>query len=176
MKENIIEQYVSDVITQKSVDFSVKYYEEKVVKKKSLFKHKEEIQNVELERNFTISPPTLGKMQILSKYYLELDIDEDKLQEAPHVESMRICESKTDVVCKIMAVSVLNTKEDLLDERKINELADFFKYNSMPSDFSTILLIILTMINYENFISSIRLTRILRQNKPTIRERANRVE
>lgn len=137
-----IEMSVSDAITEKPVRFSVG------------------------ERKFSVHPPTLGKMQILSKYYLMLEIDEKALGEQPHLESMRVCETKIDIVCGLMAVAVLKTKEDLLDNEKINELTDFFKWNTSPADFSNILLAILTQVDYVNFITSIRLTGILRQNEP----------
>jgi len=115
-------------------------------------------------KEFLIHPPTLGKMQILSKLYLELDIDEKNLEEEPHLEAMRICEANTDTVSKIMAVAVHNDKNDLLDDNKINETAEFFKWNSNPADFGKAILSILTQVNYVNFMNSIRLTKILRQN------------
>lgn len=133
---------VSDAITQKPISFSIR------------------------RKKFIVHPPTLGKMQILSKYYLLLDIDEKTLDQEPHLEAMRVCESKTDVVCTLMAVSTFDKKEDLLNDEKIKERSDFFKWNTNPSDFSTILLALLTQVHYENFISSIRLTERLRLNKP----------
>jgi len=144
MDQRRIEKNVSDAMTEKPIKFSVG------------------------TRKFRIYPPTLGKMQILSKYYLLLEIDEEALMEEPHVEAMRVCETKTDVVCSLMAIAVLNKKEELLDDDKVQEISDFFKWNTQPTDFSTCLLALLTQIDYVNFISSIRLTKILRQNKPRI--------
>lgn len=117
-------------------------------------------------RRFTINPPTIGKMQILSKYYLMLDIDEGRLLEEPQLEAMRVCKDKADIVTELMAVATFNTKKDLLDSDKINQRAEYFKWNSKVEEFSTVLLAILTQTQYENFMTSIRLTQILRQNKP----------
>lgn len=117
-------------------------------------------------KKFTVNPPTLGKMQVLSKYYLALDIDDERLGESPQVESMRVCEAKTDMVCRLMAASTFDNKDDLLDDGKINEMAEFFKWHCKPSDFSVVLLALLTQVRYENFMSSIRLASTLRQNKP----------
>lgn len=142
MKDKYIESSVSDAITEKPIRFSIG------------------------KRKFTIHPPTLGKMQILSKYYLLLEIDESSLNEEPHLEAMRVCEAKTDVVCSLMAIACLKSKEDLLDDEKIEKLSDFFKWNTQPQDFGQVLLALLTQIHYENFITSIRLTKTLRQNKP----------
>lgn len=141
-KNKRIEMNVADTITEKPIGFSVG------------------------DRKFSVHPPTLGKMQILSKYYLMLEIDEKALDEQPHLEAMRVCEAKTDIVCGLMAVAVLKTKEELLDDEKINELTDFFKWNTGPADFSNVLLAVLTQVDYANFITSIRLTGILRQNEP----------
>lgn len=142
IKEHIIEQNVSDAITQKPIRFSVQ------------------------DKKFEIHPPTLGKMQILSKLYLQLDIDENGFKDEPYREAMRICENKTDLVCQIMAIATLSSKEDMLDDEKISERADFFKWNCFPEDFGTCLLAILTQVDYANFMTSIRLTKMLRQNKP----------
>lgn len=143
MNENIrTEIAVSDAITEKPLVFKVK------------------------KQTFKVCPPTLGKMQVLSKYYLMLELDDEKLGKSPHIESMRVCESHTDIVCRLMAAATFDTKEDLYDDSKIEERAEFFKWNCKPSDFSTIILAILTLVHYENFISSIRLAATLRQNKP----------
>ncbi len=150
--EKRIEQAVTDAMTEKPLKFQVG------------------------KRRFTVKPPTLGKMQVLSKYYLALDIDDEKLGRFPHTESMRVCESKTDVVCRLMAVSTMDERDDLLDDEKVQELADFFKWHCKPSDFSTVILAILTQVKYENFIASIRLASTLRQNKPKQPNGTGRVE
>lgn len=136
----MIEMAVSDAITEKPITFALG------------------------EEKFSIHPPTLGKMQLLSKYYLMLDINEEALSENPHLESMRVCEAKTDIVCRLMAAATFQSREDLLDDEKIQQRAEFFKWNTQPGDFSTVLLALLTQVHYENFISSIRLTKTLRQN------------
>lgn len=141
-KDKIIEAYVSDAMTGKPIQFEVE------------------------DKKFTINPPVLGKIEILSKYYLMLEIDEAALKEEPHLESMRICESKTDVVCTLMAVATFENKEDLLSDEKIKERAEFFKWNTYPKDFASVVLALLTQTDYEGFISSIRLTKMLRLNKP----------
>lgn len=141
-REKVIEAYVSDAMTGKQIQIEV------------------------ADQKFTINPPKLGKIEVLSKYYLMLDIDETALKQEPHLESMRVCESKTDVVCTMMSVATFDSKEDLLDDEKIKERAEFFKWNTYPQDFASIVLALLTQTDYEGFISSIRLTKMLRLNKP----------
>lgn len=151
-RDKIIESAVSDALVGRPIFFELK------------------------GERFEIQPPTLGKMQILSKLYLQLEIDEEALADEPHLEAMRVCESKTDVVCEIMAVATINGKEELLDDAKVKERMEFFKWNCLPPDFGTCLLALLAQVDYENFMTSIRLTKILRQNKPTAKKRAVRVE
>lgn len=107
-------------------------------------------------------------MQVLSKLYLQLDINEEDFTQEPHKEAMRVCENRTDIVCQIMAVATFRTQDELLDDERIDERATFFKWNCYAEDFGTCLLAILTQVDYSNFMTSIRLTKMLRQNKPGI--------
>ena len=141
-KNKRIEMYVSDAITERPMELVVE------------------------RRKFKIYPPTLGKMQVLSKYYLMLDIDEEQFANEPIKEAMRLCEEKTDIVCQLMAVATMRDKEDLLNNDKIADVAEYFKWAAKATDFSECILAILVQVDYENFITSIRLTKTLRQNKP----------
>lgn len=151
-RQKIIEAAVSDAIIGRPISFELD------------------------KKKYEIYPPTLGKMQILSKLYLQLEIDEKALTKEPHLEAMRVCESKTDIVCQIMAVATLNSKDELFNEGLLKERAELFKWSCYPQDFGTCLLAILAQVNYENFMTSIRLTKTLRLNKPTAKKRAVRVE
>ena len=143
---------VPDAITEKPIEFSIG------------------------EEKFVICPPTLGKMQILSKYYLMLDLDDKKLGEEPQLEAMRVCSEKTDTVCCLMAVATFKEKEDLLNEAKINERAEFFKWHSNAEHFGMVIIAILSQTNYVNFINSIRLTETFRINAMKGSSRPVRVE
>ena len=187
----IIEQNVSDAVTGKPIRFSVTHKQMQAVNVATIVKeplhrllpflHKKsekitvEMKEMDTVSDFAIHPPTLGKMQILSKLYLQLGLDENALSDRPHVEAMRVCEENTDIVCQLMAVSVCNKKEDLLDDREISRKAEFFKWNCLPDDFASCILAMLSQIDYINFITSIRLTKMFRQNKPT-EKRADRIE
>lgn len=79
---------------------------------------------------------------------------------------MRLCQEKTDIVCQLMAVATMRDKDDLLNDDKIADVAEYFKWAAKANDFSECILAILVQVDYENFITSIRLTKTLRQNKP----------
>ena len=151
-RQKIIEAAVSDAIIGRPISFELN------------------------KEKYEIHPPTLGKMQILSKLYLQLEIDEKALAKEPHLEAMRVCESKTDIVCQLMAVATLKSKDELFNEGLLKERAELFKWNCYPQDFGTCLLAILAQVDYENFMTSIRLTKTLRLNKPTAKKRAVQVE
>lgn len=151
-RQKIIEAAVSDAIIGRPISFELN------------------------KEKYEIHPPTLGKMQILSKLYLQLEIDEKALAKEPHLEAMRVCESKTDIVCQLMAVATLKSKDELFNEGLLKERAELFKWNCYPQDFGTCLLAILAQVDYENFMTSIRLMKTLRLNKPTAKKRAVRVE
>ena len=84
---NNVEQQVSDAIIEKPIEFSLN------------------------KEKYKIHPPTFGKLQMLSKLYLQLEINESALMEEPHLEAMRVCEAKTDVVCEIMSVATFKTRK-----------------------------------------------------------------
>lgn len=174
---------VSDAMVEKPIRFTVTYTETvtppaggMLRKIRARLGMKAKAREVEKTRPFVINPPCLGKMQLLSKCYLALDIDDKALGKNPETETMRICEEKTDAVCDLMAVAVQNSREDMLDDAKIRADSDFFRWHSSPADFSTVVMAILTQIDYVNFINSIRLTKILRQNKPREKQGAGRIE
>lgn len=121
---------------------------------------------VETSRTFTIYPPKLGKLQILSRYLLQLGLDDAALKENPYTEAVRVSMEKPDIVYELMAAAVCNTKEELDDEAHRRELADFFKWNGDAKDFGALVLAILAQNDYASFITSVGLLKHFRINKP----------
>lgn len=120
----------------------------------------------EESRTFTIYPPKLGKLQILSRYLLQLGLDDAALKENPYAEAVRVSMEKPDVVYELMAAAVCNTKEELDDEAHRRKLADFFKWNGDAKDFGALVLAILAQNDYASFITSVGLLKHFRINKP----------
>lgn len=159
MENNDIEKLVSDRIIQKPICFSIpETVSERVPVCKYLPFIRKQVTRIH-DRQFEIAPPTLGKMQILSRLYLELDFDDVQLHINPMKEVMRLTETKIDIMCEIMAVATLNDKQSLLSAEKIAERARYFRWKCYPSDFATLILALLTQIDYSVFADSIRLTR-----------------
>ena len=169
-RDKIIEGSVSDVITAKPIRFSVNCGELFLYKYLPfLYKNPNKV------KDFEMYPPTLGKMEILSKLYLQLDFNEEALAKEPHVEAMHVCGTHVDIICRLMAVSICRTESELLNDRELTAKAQFFKWYCTPDDFANCLLALLTQTDYENFMVSMRLMKMWRLNKPT-EKRANRIE
>lgn len=161
----------NEALAQKPIKFTIKARKYKK-KRKSLFSllKSSEYEEIVEKRDFFIYPCTLGKMSLLTSYFLKMDFDEKRLQEEPMRESMRVCLNQTDLVCETMAIAVLPNKEDIEDEGKVRELKEYFKWNSYAGDYAGLLLTLITMNDYVGFTNSIRLTEILRLSRPTTQE------
>lgn len=181
-KQIQIEKAVADAITQKPISFSVikevpdtkiesVTTKVRIVKWLPIYRsitEQKEVKSVKQERyDFTIAPPTIGKMQLLSNLYLDLKIDEKDLEANPTTTVMEICAHKTDICAKMMAMATLTSPDDLLNDAKVKERAEFFKWNCQPNDMSLVILALIAFVDYENFLNSIALTKILRQNGST---------
>ncbi|MBR1566100.1 MAG: hypothetical protein IJ649_04995, partial [Oscillospiraceae bacterium] len=176
---------VADMMVNEPIRFTVSFDSvedvEEVEERPFLhfFKRKVKVKvpkTVEREREFIIKPPKLGKMQVLSRFFLDLQLDEKALEETPVTEAMRVCNEKTDIVCALMAAAVCNTQDELTDADYQKALAAFFKENGDEEKFAILLLALLSQQNYSNFIASIRLMKTFRLNKPTGRQGADLVE
>ena len=184
-KEEKIEKRVSDVMVDQPIEFTVTYSDVQPVEEVELrpflllFRRKVKTtveKTVEHERKFSIQPPKLGKRQILAKYFLELELDEEAIAQEPVKEAMRVSAEKTDTVCRLMAAAVCNTREELMDAKYQAELADFFKWQAGSDDFAVLLLSLIAQQDYKGFIASIRLTKTFRLNKPIDEQEADLVE
>lgn len=166
-----IEKQVAEQTMELPIEFKVKYTTTKTKRKFWFFSKKEEI---ETERKFFIYPPTLGKLEYLSKLFLELDFNDKALKDNPFNECLRICSDKTDLICNIMAVATttsnLTKKNDELKKKAL-----FFKQYCTTDNFIDLMYLLFQCLHFENFTTSIRLTKIFRINNPTTK-RTKRVE
>ena len=188
MKE--IEKLVSDAVVEKPIEFDLEYEVPEILtkRKKEFYFAKGFLPwfrtiNVEekvvktVKEHHRVYPPTLGKLQLLSKLFLNLDIDFEAFKVDPATEIFKCCGEKTDVLAEIMAISILKTKEELLDSSLVKKKAEIFKWCTSPQDFALVVGALITQIDLSNFSNSIRLTRLFRLNdKRESKHGANRVE
>ena len=86
-----IEINISDAIVEKAISFSIG------------------------KNKLCLYPSTLGKMQILKNLYLSMDVNMELLAINPLVETLRICQEKTESVCQVIAYSTFNDRKSILD-------------------------------------------------------------
>lgn len=178
-REEQMEKYAADAITERPLRFSVTITAKQGgrVERCALlrflgFKTKPGTE----VRWFEIPRPKLGKIQLLSKLYLDLEISDIDLQDNPISTMMRICAQKVDTCTKMMAIATATTKEEVLDDNFIAERADFFKWAAEEEDMAKVIVALISQSHYANFLSSIALTKIFRLNEPTEVEGTNAVE
>lgn len=175
-----IERCVADAIAEKPLRFSVVVpFEFKSKKERLLRKLLWNLWRRHFEqdvRHFEIAPPTLGKMQLLSQLYLDLEISEEDLQANPTSTVMAICAQRTEICAKMMALATLSTRKEILDDKLVSERAEFFKWTCQPDDMAKVIIALISHVHYENFLNSIALTKILRLNEPTQIEGTDAVE
>lgn len=106
----------------------------------------------------------LGTLLILSKYYLKVGFDENKLTENPMVTAREIMAVDTKVMARIAAIGILNSKWKIrLFSR---HLANFLLWRLTPKRLSELCLTIVMLNNTGDFINSIRLMSALRMTQP----------
>ena len=180
-RKETMEQYVADAIAEKPLQFSITRMVEvdterteegrRPLRYLPFIRRKVQFQVFAKEKKpkvfyYSINPPTLGKMQILSNLYLELEINDKDLNDNPTTTMMEICAKKTDTCARMMAVATLSTKGEVLDDKLIAERADIFKWACSPDDMAKVIVALISHSHYGNFLNSIALTKILRQNEP----------
>lgn len=70
----------------------------------------------------------------------------------PLVETLRICQEKTESVCQVIAYSTFNDRKSILDMEKVLRRARLFQDEASVEDLATILTIILSSDKIKEFI------------------------
>lgn len=104
------------------------------------------------KRSYFIYPATLGKTYLLARLFKSLDADEKVIATNPYLEAMRLSETKKEIVCRILAYHTFNRKNDILDNTKVEQRTKMLEKNLNTEDLATILVLILSGDNTEEFI------------------------
>ena len=116
------------------------------------------------ERGFTIYQPYLGTLDLLSREFLKIEFDEEKLQTDGLSESKRLGSKAAKVLADILAIAVLSDKWKIRLFKKA--LSSYFLWRVTPSKMLELSMIINIMMNLEGFINSIRLNAIHKTANP----------
>ncbi len=190
MNESKIRQNVANNATEKPLKFSITREVQEVVKVDVITKERyvrwlpiykttkaveEKLETREVTEDFYIYHPTIGKFELLTSLVLQINIDYKRLDSNPHEEVNRICAEHTNEITRMMAIMTFKDKDDVMNDDLVSERAEFFKWHCTNNDLATCLLAMFSMMDYENFTISMRLTKILDLNK-RIDERADHIE
>lgn len=149
-----------------------------------LFGYFRKRETIKEKRVYTVYEPTLATLDRLSALWVQMEIDETKLDDGDYLATARTLANKeAKRLAEVVAVAVLG--EDLYnvtgsgaacqyrpDEKKLRELANIFFHSVKPSELFTLAVLITNVSNLGDFISSMRLMSATRTSEP----KANRIE
>lgn len=115
-------------------------------------------------RRWVIKQPFLGTLDYLTREYLVMDFDENKLQENPLRESKIIASKYTMNMARIVAIALLNGKWKIKLFTGI--LSRYLFWRLTPSKIVNLAIIINTLNNTTDFTNSIRLMSGMRTTAP----------
>lgn len=103
-------------------------------------------------RRFFIYQPTLGKTHLLVRLFKELDADEKFITADPYMEALRLCQTKKEIVCRILSYYTFNRKEDICNNSKVEYRAKWFERKLDDEELSTFLVLVLSGDNTDEYI------------------------
>ena len=101
---------------------------------------------------FRLYPSTIGKNYLLSRLMDSLEIDMNVMRMNPYAESYRLCCTKSDVVCSILAYHTFLKKEEILDSWLINERASLFSSSLDRNEMATLFMTAVTRDDVSSYI------------------------
>lgn len=121
------------------------------------------------EDKYMIEPPTIGKMSIMSKYFLKMGLKDDVSYSGKESfkEFLLLSSDHTEEMAMIISLATFSKREDILDIEKVSKRAEYFKWNLDFGGMYKLLLCIYSLVDFGNFMKAIRSMRILRLNRPT---------
>lgn len=94
-------------------------------------------------KHFNIFPKSLGVKLLIDNMKPQLEVDEENVKISPHLECLRVCQEKQDLVLRMIAYATTNKKWKILDANHIANRMEFFRKNLELSDMATLLIHIL---------------------------------
>ena len=136
-------------------------------------------ESVQEKKVFRIEEPTLSTLDRLSLIWLELEIDETKLNDKEYMATAKQMAAKeARRLARLVAIAVLG--EDYYkvsrrgdsfkrseDTKRVADLTSLFYHSIKPSDLFTLAVLITNVSNLGDFTNSIRLMSAARTSDPT---------
>lgn len=135
-------------------------------------------ETIKEKKVFRIAEPTLSTLDRLSALWLEMTIDETKLNDTDYLSAAKkLAAKEAKKLAEMVAVAVLG--EDYYDvtnkgeyfmrkpnEKRLARLASLFEHTVTPSQLLTLAILITNVSNLGDFINSIRLMSATRTSDP----------
>lgn len=127
-----------------------------------------------VSREFIIHEPTLAVLDRIARESIEITIDEEALRDTDTIQEAKTIVLKHAKRCaRILAIAVLGEdmyKRGMLsykeDKKRIDQLAALFEHHITPSKLLELFGAIIAMMNFGDFIYSIRLIQTQRTAMP----------
>lgn len=129
---------------------------------------------------FKIAEPTLNTLDRLSALWLQMEIDEAKLQEADYLNAAKkLANKEARRLAEVVATAVLGEDYYIAvadkggyfrrteDRKALESLTSLFLHTVKPSELFTLAVLITNVSNLGDFINSIRLMSATRTSDPT---------
>lgn len=91
-------------------------------------------------RHFYLYPVTLGKVYLQKRIIENLEINKELMQTNPYAEALRLIETKREDCCLLIAYHTLQTKDDVLSNRKVTIRKNIFMREMDNEDIATLIL------------------------------------
>lgn len=135
-------------------------------------------ETIKEKKVFRVAEPTLSTLDRLSALWLEMTIDETKLNDTDYLcAAKKLAAQEAKKLAEVVAVAVLG--EDYYDvtekggyytrkpnEKRLKRLASLFEHTITPSQLLTLAILITNVSNLGDFINSIRLMSATRTSDP----------
>lgn len=121
-----------------------------------------EIETAEGKKTLSIYPLQLGRLALISRRLLEIDLVLDEESQEPFSQMLEVCASKAQQVAEIIAIATLRTKDEI--EEHLEERTDEVLYSPTmtPQAVANVLFKIVQNSYYSDFTRAIRLAKMLR--------------
>lgn len=173
LEQNELRQMIQEGVT---FDVDVTYYR----RKPGFWGYFRKREKVKEKRVFKIEEPTLNTLDRLSALWLQMEIDETRLQEADYLNAAKkMANKEAKRLAEVVATAVLG--EDYYtttidkggyfkrteNKQELKRLTSFFSHTVKPSELFTLAVLITNVSNLGDFINSIRLMSATRTSDPT---------
>jgi hypothetical protein len=172
-----IEETELNILLDKGISFDIE------LKQTVGIFHKKTISKTE---TFVIKKLTLGTMDRMSKYFLQINIDENNLSDNASIisEAIRLIPKNAKNLSKIIALAVVGDNYYSIEKgifkkrrykrnkKRVRELSRLFYETVSPSLLVNITNIIIGMCDMGNFLGSMRLMSASRTTAPRIEKKA----